>query len=65
MISAETACWDIERKNPNFKRELLLAALPSSVVYTFENQDIIRKKEKGFTNQFFCKTCQMKRENTS
>ncbi len=31
MISAETACWDIKRKEPNLKRGLLLAVLPSSL----------------------------------
>ncbi len=32
MISAETACWDIVRKQPNFLGVLLLAALPSSTM---------------------------------
>jgi hypothetical protein len=30
LISAETACWDIEREKPNFQQGLLLAALSSS-----------------------------------
>jgi hypothetical protein len=33
MISAETACWDIERKLPYFFTEDLLPVLPSSMVW--------------------------------
>jgi hypothetical protein len=29
MKSAETSCWEIERKQPNVLQGLLLAALPS------------------------------------
>ncbi len=32
MIVTETACWDIERKQPNFVMRTLLAALLSSMV---------------------------------
>ncbi len=34
MITAETACWEIERKWPNFLWGLLLAALSSSILYS-------------------------------
>jgi hypothetical protein len=52
IISAETACWDIERNKPNFLQGLLFAALYLPLWYTPLDTEDANETEIGKNNIF-------------